>query len=111
LAARGGCRLLVRLNGSGEREKYPTLDEALDALEARGRELQRTTRSPTVDTKVLGRFEPEQQVAARLELRGGVDIHGDGSATAFTGRLRRLSVQERDTESAYEALRRELGAG
>jgi hypothetical protein len=101
------------LNGSVEREKYPTLDEALDALEARGRELQRTTRSPTVDTKVLGRFEPEQQVAARLELsgRGGVDIHGDGSASAFTGRLRRLSVQERDTESAYEALRRVLLSG
>jgi hypothetical protein len=110
LAARGGCRLVVRSKGRVERERSPTLHEALDALEARGRELQRTTRSKPVDTKVLGRFEPAQQVAVRLELRGrgGVDIHGDGSASAFTGRLRRLAVQERGTESAYEALRRVL---
>jgi hypothetical protein len=113
LADRGACRLVVRLKGRVEREKYRTLEEALDALEARGRELQRTTRSRPVDTKVLGRYEPAQQVSARLELRGrgGVDIRGDGSASAFTGRLRRLPVQERGTESPYEALRRVLSAG
>jgi hypothetical protein len=113
LAVRGGCRLVVRLKGRVEREKYSTLDEALDALEAHGRELQRTTRSKPVDTKVLGRYEPAQQVAARLELRGrgGVDVHGDGTASAYTGRVRRRVVVERDTESPYEALRRELSAG
>jgi hypothetical protein len=118
-AGRGGAgglqgrfQLLVRSKGRVEREKYPTLDEALDALEARGRELQRTARAQPVDTKVLGRYEPAQQVSARLELRGrgGVDIRGDGSVSAFTGRVRRLPVQERGTESAYEALRRVLSA-
>jgi hypothetical protein len=106
-------KLVVRLKGRVAREKYPTLDEALDALEVRGRELQRTTRAKPVDTKVLGRYEPAQQVSARLELsgRGGVDIRGDGSASAFTGRVRRLPVQERGTESAYDALRRALSAG
>jgi hypothetical protein len=101
---------VIRERARVEREKYRTLDEALEALEARGRELQRTTRSPAVDTKVLGRYEPAQQVAARLELRGrgGIDIHGDGSASAFTGRVRRLPVEERGTESPYEALRRAL---
>jgi hypothetical protein len=94
-----------------EREKFSSLEEALDAIETRGRELQRSTRSRPVDTKVLGRWEPAQQVAARLELArlGGVDIRGDGSAAAYTGRVRRRPVQERGAESPYEALRRAVG--
>ena len=105
-------RLTVRLKGRVERERFGSLEEALDALESRGRELQRTTRSQPVDTKVLGRYEPAQQVAARLELagRGGVDIRGDGSAVAYTGKLRRRLLQERATESPYDALRRALDA-
>src|SRR5437764_1120006 len=105
-----GCRMVLRQGGRVGREKYATLGEALDALEARGRELQRTTRAKPVDTKVLGRYEPAQQVSARLELagRGGVDIHGDGSAVAFTGRMRRRMLRETGTESAYDALRRAL---
>jgi hypothetical protein len=96
------------VKGRVERMKLDSLKEALDQLESRGRELQRTTRARPVDTKVLGRYEPAQQVAARLELagRGGVDIRGDGSASAYTGRVRRRAVEERGTESAYEALRR-----
>ena len=106
-------RLIVRLGGRVERERYGSLGEALDAIEARGRDLQRSTRSKPIDTKVLGRYEPVQQVTARLELsgRGGIDIRGDGSAVAYTGRLRRRALQERGAESAYEALRRVLLSG
>jgi hypothetical protein len=101
---------VIREGARVERERHPTLGEALDALEARGRELQGTTRAKPVDTKVLGRYEPAQQVAARLELagRGGVDVRGDGSASPYTGRLRRQAVEERGDESAYDALRRVL---
>jgi hypothetical protein len=100
----------IRRGGRVERSRFSSLEEALDEIEARGRELQRTTRAKPVDTKVLGRWEPAQQVAARLELArlGGVDIRGDGSAVAFTGRLRRRLVDERGDESSYDALRRQV---
>jgi hypothetical protein len=92
------------------REKFPSLEAALDQIESRGLELEQTVRARPVDTKILGRYEPAQQVAVRLELSGGggVDIRGDGSAQAYTGRLRRRLVERRGDESAYDALRRAL---
>ena len=37
-------------------------------------------------------------------------MRGDGSSEAFTGRLRRRVVEQRDGESAYDALRQEPDA-
>jgi hypothetical protein len=108
-------RLTIRTQGRVKRERFDSLDTALAELESRGRELQRTTRSAPVDTKILGRYEPAQRVAARIELSGprgiraGVDVRGDGSAAAHTGRIRRQVVEEREMESCYGARRRTLG--
>lgn len=113
----GGFRLTVRKGGKVEKTKTPSLEAALIELEFRGAECQRDARGTPVDTKVLGRYEPAQQVVARIELAGprglraGVDVRGDTSAQAYTGRFGRRIVERREGESAYDALRRVLGAG
>jgi hypothetical protein len=110
----GGWTVKVRAGSRVERERHDELGDALAALEARGRELERGAnvkpRSP------LGRtYEPVQQVVARLELSGprrvraGIDVRGDGSSESWTGRLRRELVPQRGGESPYDALRRTLG--
>jgi hypothetical protein len=106
----GSRRVTVREGASVSHERFASLEEALSAIEDRGRELSAGARAKPVDTKVLGRWEPHQQVAARLQLgrRGGVDIRGDGSAEAYTGWLRRRPVEPRSGESPYDALRRQL---
>jgi len=113
-------KLTVRTGPRVEHDRFGELDAALDALEAHGRELARDAERGRVDLKVR-QFEPIQQVAARIELAGpqrllptvraGVDIRGDGSSEAYTGRVRRQVVEQRKGETAYSALRRALAAG
>jgi hypothetical protein len=109
----GRYTVITREGPKVSKDSYDDLEAALLALQERGAELQRTTDAKPVST-MLGRdYEPVQQVAARLELRGprvraGVDVRGDGSAEAFTGKVRRRLVAQRGDESPYDALRREL---
>lgn len=104
------------MGGRVAHERFDELDAALRALEERGHELQGSVDRGAIDTKVLRRFEPHEQVVARLEVsgpgrvRGGVDIRGDGSAHPFTGRLRRRAVEPKRRQNAYDALRRALAA-
>jgi hypothetical protein len=96
------------------KEHWPGLDEALAAIEREGRELEQDAHTRPEGGTLIRRLEPVQIVEARLELSGprglraGVDVRGDGSSEAFTGRLRRRVVEQRDGESAYDALRRAL---
>jgi hypothetical protein len=113
-------KLTVRAGPRVERRRFAELGEALDALESRARELADARPRQTVELKVR-RFEPVEQVAARVELSGperlvpsvraGVDVRGDGSTEAYVGRVRREVVKQRRGESAYKALRRELKTG
>lgn len=108
-------KLKLRIGPKVERERFDDLWSALQTVERRGGELQSEAGGRTIDLKLSRKFEPVQQVIARLELAGprrlraGVDIRGDGSAEAWTGRLRRKLVEQLPKESAYDALRRMLG--
>jgi hypothetical protein len=104
----------VRSRARPEKQRFDRLDEALDTIEAQGRALEAGAHEPARGGTLIRRLEPVQIVVARLELRGpgrlraGIDVRGDGSSEAFTGRVRRELVEQRAGESAYDALRREL---
>jgi hypothetical protein len=110
-------KLTVRNGPRVERTRLPELEQALDALERRAKELAREVPNKPIDAKIQ-RFEPSAQVSARLELAGperfvpsvraGVDVRGDGSTEAYLGRVRREVVEQRKGESPYKALRRVL---
>jgi hypothetical protein len=106
--------LTIRQGPKVTRERYAELEAAVGAVEQRGRELERGADARPVGGGLIRRIEPVQQVVARLELRGpgrlraGVDVRGDGSSEAFTGRVRRRLVEPRAGEDAYRALRRAL---
>jgi hypothetical protein len=107
-------RLSVRAGGRVRKQQHRALDDALRQLEREGRELEETANGRPEGGTLIRRLEAVQVVVGRLELSGpgrlraGVDVRGDGSSEAFTGRLRRRVLVQRDGESAYDALRRVL---
>jgi hypothetical protein len=110
-------RLTVREGPRVSRSRYDRLEDALDALAADLARLSAGPVRPTIDLRVR-RFEPIQQIVARAELSGperllprvraGVDVRGDGSAEAWTGRASRQVVRQEDGEGPVAALRRAL---
>jgi len=108
-------RVTVRNGPRVEKLRCETLPEALDALEERARAVADGDRLERVDLGVR-KYEAEDQVAARAELKGpqrlrpivhaGFDVHGDGSVVPWTGGMRRETVLAVRGESAYAALRR-----
>ena len=104
----------MRTEGEVRKTHYSALTEAVTELEREGRELAAGAHESPQGGTLIRRLEPVQMVVARLEvsgpgqLRAGVDVRGDGSSEAFTGRLRRQVLEQRDGESAYDALRRAL---
>jgi hypothetical protein len=107
-------KLTVRRRGATERERFPTLLDALAALEARLDTLGPGERRNHEHAFVRD-LAPVEQVALRGEvsgpgIHGGIDVRGDGSAEAFTGRWRRVVVEAEPGETAYDALRRALAA-
>lgn len=111
----GRYTVTARVGPRVDRRRFQDLDAALGALEARGRELSEEANAAPLQPKLMRRFDPVQQVLARVELAGpdrlraGIDVRGDGSVEGYTGRFRRRLVEEQGGESAYAALRRALG--
>jgi hypothetical protein len=104
--------LTIRQGPKVTRARFEDLASALRAVEERGRALEASANAKPTGGTLIRRYEAVQQVVARLELAGpkrlraGVDVRGDGSSEAFTGRIRRQLVEQRRGESPYDALRR-----
>src|SRR5215218_3351234 len=108
-------KVTERIRGKVNRESFGSLEAAFAALEARAANRARDADEAPEGGGLMRRIEPVQQVVARLELAGpkrvraGVDVRGDGSSEAWTGRFRRELVEQRADETATDALRRKLG--
>jgi hypothetical protein len=108
-----GYTVNARREGGGGKQRFDALGPALDALEVEARAFANTERRRATSALVRT-YEPAEIVALRVEIRGprlraGVDVRGDGSAEAFTGRVQRRLVAQELGESPYDALRRVLG--
>ncbi len=105
-----GWKLTVRRGPKVVKSRHPELVGALRALE----EALRVVPDRGPRTAFRREYAPVQQVVARGDLRGpgrargGVDLRGDGSAEAWTGRISKELVEPRDGETAYAALGRTL---
>lgn len=109
-----GYTLKLRREGATEKQRHPTLAAALDALEQEARAFANTERREG-RTVLTRSYDAVQLVPLRASLSGrrvhvGVDVRGDGSVEAWTGRWARAVVEQQASESPYAALRRVLGA-
>jgi len=108
-------KLTVRQGPRVVREKFDDLDAAVAALERYAKDIR--SASPLPARKMLRDFEPETQVAGRVEIstggllrRGedaGVDVMGDGTFVAFSGGMRRTELDP-GAHGPFEAVRRAL---
>lgn len=105
----------VRVKGKVTRERHATLDEALASAERHGSRAALKPAAQTVDLK-MREYAPAAQVSARIEVSGpgrllpavraGLDVRGDGSTAAWTGRLQRAVIEPKKCETPAAALRR-----
>ncbi len=94
------------------REKFATLDEAIDEARRRVDEVRREGGLPTISA--FREHTPGQRVQARIEIsgpglirsrEGGIDVMGDGTAIAYTGAIRKETIEADSLGQAFERLR------
>jgi len=108
-------RLTVRQGPRVTREKFEDLDAAVEALERHAKDIR--SAGPLKPRKMLREYEPDVQVAGRVEIstggwlrRGedaGIDVMGDGAFVAFSGGMRRTELDPGD-RGPFDAVRRAL---
>ncbi|MBV9311887.1 MAG: hypothetical protein JOZ73_13740 [Solirubrobacterales bacterium] len=112
-------KLTVRAGPRVERASFEQFEAVLQAAEDRVDDLADASARVPVNLRVR-RFDPVQQVAARIEIAGperllprvsgGIDVRGDGSTEPYVGRIRRQVIDQGRGESSIHALRRALEA-
>ena len=105
-------KVTVRHGSNVGREKFATLEEAIEEARRRVEEIRQEDRLPPVS--MLREFTPEEQVNARIEIsgpglirarEGGIDVMGDGKAIAYTGTIRKDQIDAHSLDDAFERLR------
>jgi hypothetical protein len=108
-------RVTIRIGPKVTKHRADTAADAVALLE---RELTGAAARRDEQRALVRTYTPQQQVAARGELRGpgapwarphgGVDVRGDGSMEAYTGRVTRRLVAQEAGETPFAALLRAL---
>jgi hypothetical protein len=105
-------KVTVRHGSKVGREKFGTLDEALAEARQRVDEVRREGGLPTISA--FRKHTPDQRVEARIEIsgpglirspEGGVDVMGDGHAVAYTGAIRKETIEADSPDEAFDRLR------
>ncbi len=109
-------KVTVRHGSSVGREKFGSLDEAIAEARRQVEEIQREDRLPPITA--FRTHTPDQRVNARIEItgpglirhpEGGIDVMGDGHAIAYTGAIRKETIEADTLDDALERLRDALG--
>ncbi len=109
-------RLTVRKGPRVEREAFDDLAEALDTM--RDHAVAAAAQGRLGPVQGFRSYEPEDRVAARIELstgsrlRGreaGIDVMGDGTIVPYRGKVRKERLEGRTPDAALEAVREALG--
>jgi hypothetical protein len=101
----------VRHGSRVGREKFDSLEEAIDAARRLVEEIRRDGGLPTITA--FRKHTPDQRVAARIEIsgpglirspEGGIDVMGDGHAIAYTGTIRKEPIEADTLDEAFHRL-------
>ena len=109
-------KVTVRHGSNVGREKFDSLDEAIDEARLRVEHIRREGGLPTIS--VFRTHTSDQRVQARIEIsgpglirtpEGGIDVMGDGTAIPYTGAIRKERLEAGSMDEAFERLRSALG--
>jgi hypothetical protein len=109
-------KLTVRHGSNVSHESFEELDEAVEAM--RERALAIRAEGAVGAVSALRDFSPEQQVHARLQLKGrglrgpvaGVDVHGDGAFVPYRGVVMREELDPTEYDTPFDLIRETLEA-
>jgi hypothetical protein len=105
----------VRCGAEVESRGFEDLAEAV--AEMRRRALEIRARGPVKTASMLRDFKPEDQVQARLQLKGrgllrkpiaGVDVRGDGAFVPFQGGVGRRELDPAAHDTPFDLVRETL---
>lgn len=113
--SRPSWKLTVRNGAEVEHEQFDDIGDAVTRM--REQALAIRAEGPPKAAKVVRRFEPKDQVTARLELsRGGflrrqaagIDVRGDGTFVPYRGGLRREELDPSGHDTPFDLVRETL---